>query len=378
MREPNNIVNTNRHTTLSNFRRPCWLLVSVLLLSACASPGTLRIARPPSGHGDPKPGVIATGATFAVGVYRSRIGVGVGIAGGKIPFPVIGVATSKEYNVKITEAKVDNPSIVEIIKLGRRSVTLRAKVPGETTLRVKARGKLGNTQTATATVGSVAPNAVRLEPNCRDYKTKKLTPVRIPVNEKLYFFERLYSDKTPLLAYSYPEVDFGALISLPRKGGKEMWKAEYLGIYGVEVKAPATATMTSLKIPAYGYELPVQVYELSDVSALRILAPESVKKRCKRCRPFGARVEYLVGGQMPCVRPRIPLTVTIGPTSVCDLQMPDIKRGKVVSDHTVYEVPRYLRRLKITGYGVGTCVVSGEAKGIGKSTSVQIDVKPRR
>ncbi len=145
MREPNDIVNTNRYTTLPYFRRPYWLLVSVLLLSACASPGTLRIARPPSSHSDPKPGVIATGATFAVGVYRSRIGVGVGIAGGKIPFPVIGVATSKEHNVKIKEAKVDNPSIVEIIKLGQRSVTLRAKVPGETTLRVKARGKLGNT-----------------------------------------------------------------------------------------------------------------------------------------------------------------------------------------------------------------------------------------
>ncbi len=202
--------------------------------------------------------------------------------------------------------------------------------------------------------------------------------MRVPVNEKLFFFERLYSDKTPLLADSYPEVDFGALIFLPLKGGKEMWKAEYLGIYGVEVKAPATATTTSLKIPAYGYELPVQVYELSDVSALRILAPESVKKTCKKCRPFEAKVDYLVGGRLPCVRPSIPLNVTIGPTSVCDLNMKSIKRGKASSDHAVYEVPFYHVSLKISRYGVGTCVVNVEAKGTGKSTSVQIDVKPSR
>jgi hypothetical protein len=335
---------------------------------------TLKIARPQSGHYDTTPGIIATGAAYKVVVYRSSVAVGAGLASGKIPLPVIGMDMIKEHDVKIIDAKVDNPSIVEIIGRDGGVVTLRGKVPGETTLRVKARGKLGTTQTASVTVGSAAPNSVRLEPVCDDYRAKERTPVQVATNRELGIMERLYSDKTPLLADSFPEVGFGALIPVPRKGGQETWKSEFLGAYGLNVKTPATTTTTSLKVPAYGYELPVQVYEPSAISEIRVYAPE---KMCKNCGPAEAKVEILVGGEIPCLKPFIPLDVTIGPASICRLQMSNLSKRKTDSGNDVYELP-FPQSLMIVGSDIGTCAVTVEARGTGKSASKQIQVQLKR
>ncbi|HAR45877.1 MAG: hypothetical protein A2X56_03930 [Nitrospirae bacterium GWC2_57_13] len=368
----NDSVSTERHTTLPYVKWASWLTLSVLFLSAAgASASTLIIARPQSGPQDTTPGIIATGAAYRVVVYRSRMGVSVGLASGKVNLPIISINTIKEHNVKIIDAKVDDPSIVEIIGRDGGVVTLRGKVPGETTLRVKARGKLGTTQTASATVGSAAPNSVRLEPMCDDYRAQARTPLLVATNRELDIIERLYSDKTPLLADSFPEVAFGALIPVPRKSGGETWKSEFLGAYGLNVKTPATTTTTSLKVPAYGYELPVQVYEPSAVSEIRLLTPE---KMCQNCAPAEAQVEILVGGEIPCLRPLIPLDVTIGPASICRLQMSILSKGKTDSGNDIYELP-FPQSFKIVGSNIGTCSVTVETRGTGKSARKQIQVQ---
>lgn len=370
MRKTNDIASTSRHTSIPYFQWFYWLVLSMLLPSAAsAGVGFLHISRPESGPYDKKPGLIATGVPYKVVVHKTSIMPGVGIVGGKIPLPVVGVGTYEDRSFKTVEARVDDPSIVEIVGREGNVITLRGKVPGFTTLHVKARTKLGIVQKAHTAVGSVAPDGAHLEPKCDDYRAEGQKPVLAAINGELFLFEELYSDKKPILSDSFPPVEFGAFIPVPRKDGPETWKSEYLGKYGVRVKAPATAMMTSLKVPAFGYELPVQVYEPSAVSDIRVILPKT--KSCQTCAPDYIQMEVLVGGRIPCVKPIIPVDVTIGPASVCRIDSTAGNR-KMNGDNEVYELAS-IRPLKfVWGRSAGTCVVTVEAKGIGKSATAQV------
>jgi hypothetical protein len=246
---------------------------------------------------------------------------------------------------------------------------LRGKVPGETTLRVKTRSKLGITQTATATVKSAAPKEVRLNLTCSDGWSKTQTPVQVPVNRELDLTAELYSDKTRIIVKGFPEVDLGALIPVERKNGRKTTRDEFLATYRISIKAPASATKTSLKIPAYGYELPFQVYEPSAISEIRISAPEKMCVNCGR----SVKLDLLVGGAVPCLKAIVPVDVTIGPATVCSLSN-DVHKRKTDSGNTVYEMP-YAQNLTLVESGNGTCVVTVEARSIGKSASRQFEIK---
>jgi len=249
---------------------------------------------------------------------------------------------------------------------------LRGKVPGETTLRVKTRSKLGITQTATATVKSAVPKEVRLNLTCGDGWSKTQTPVQVPVNRELDLTAELYSDKTLktlIIVKGFPEVDLGALIPVERKDGRKTTKDEFIATYRTSIKAPASATRTSVKIPAYGYELPIQVYEPSAISEIRIGAPEKMCVNCGR----SVKLDLLVGGVVPCLEAAIPVDVTIGPATVCSLKN-DVHQRKTDSGNTVYEMA-YAQNLTLVESGNGTCVVTVEAKSIGKSARRQFEIK---
>jgi hypothetical protein len=372
MREANDIASTNRHRSIPYFKWFSWLVLSTLIPSvASAGVGFLQISRPETGHYDKGPAFIATGVPYRVVVHKTSIMPGVGIVGsGKIALPVVGVATYTDREFKTVDAKVDDPSIVEIVGREGNVITLRGKVPGFTTLRVKARTKLGIIQTAHASVGSVVPSGVQLTTKCDDYRAEGQKPVLAAINGELTLAEELYSDKIPVLSNSFPPISFGALIPVPSKDGQETGKSDYVGGYFVRVKAPATAMTTSLKVPAFGYELPVQVYEPSAVSDIRVILP---KKSCLTCPPGYIEMEVLVGGRVPCVKPVIPVEVTIGPTSVCGVASGGFGNRTMNGDHEVYELPVF-KPLKISWGGAGTCVVNVEAKGIAKSATAQVVV----
>jgi hypothetical protein len=193
--------------------------------------------------------------------------------------------------------------------------------------------------------------------------------VLVPVNRELTFTEELYSEKTRVMVKSFPEIDFGALIPVARKDGRKATGTEFLDAYGLSVRTPATATRTSLKIPSYGYELPVQVYEPSAISEIRINAPEMICKNCGRM----ARIDLLVGGAVPCLAALIPVEVTIGPTAVCSLKN-EVSKRKTDSGALVYEMP-FPQNLILVESAAGTCAITVEARGIGKSARAQIEVK---
>jgi hypothetical protein len=368
MRKTNDIMSTGSYKTLLSFSWFYWLILSMLLLSAAsASASNLDIARPQDYlPGYTPPSAIATGVPFTVVVYGSKWSAGVVFGPGKISLPRFDIGTVREQ-AKLIDAQVDNPSIVEIIGRKGGVVTLRGKVPGETTLRVKARGKLG--KTASTTVSTAVPKGVRMYPTCDDSRAKAVTPVQVPTNRELDLTGEQYSDKTLILARSFPEVDFGALIPATRKNGKATGRPDFLGAFGISVKTPATATKTSLKVPAYGYELPVHVYEPSAISEIRIGPLERICKSCER----SAKIELLVGGEVPCKNPIIPLDVTIGPVTVCSLRN-EVSKRKTDSGNMVYELPSP-QNLVLVESAVGTCAVTVEAKGIGKSASIQIKVQ---
>ena len=373
MRNANDIASIGRHKPIPCFPLFSWLLLAILIPSvASAGVGYLQISRPETGPYDKRPGLIATGVPYTVVVHKTSVMPGVGLVGsGKVALPMVGVGTYADRSFKTVDATVDDPSLVEIVGRDGNVITLRGKVPGFTTLRVKARTKLGIIQTAHASVGSVAPSGVQLGTKCDDYRAEGQKPVLAAINGELSIVEELYSDKTLVLSNSFPPIEFGALIPVPRKDGQEAGKSKYLGSYSVSVKAPAKATTTSLKVPAYGYELPVQVYEPSAVSELRVILP--AKKSCQTCPPDYIKMEVLVGGRVPCVKPVIPVAVTVGPTSVCRVASGEANNGKMSGDNEVYELPS-LRGLKIFWGAAGTCVVSVEAKSIGKSATAQVVV----
>lgn len=373
-----NDANTSRHTAVPHFRLLYWLVLSILLPSAAvAGIGWLHISRPASHPGDKTSGLIATGSTYKVVVHKTsilpkaRIAV---IGAGKIPLPlpVVGVGKYEDRGFKTVKVKVDDPSLVEIVGRQGNVITLRGKAPGSTTLHVKARTKLGITQKAKTAVGSVVPDGVQLEPKC-DGRAEKQRPLLAAAGREINIVEELHFGKKPILSDNFPPVEFGAFTPVPRKDGKDMWKSEnLLGSNFLTIKAPATAMMTSLKVPAYGYELPVKVYEPSAVSGVRLSAPEKMTARSRQLQ--FAKIEILVGGKVPCIRPSIPLDLTIGPASVCSLHS-SYKGTKTASDDMVYEIPSHHQSVQLSPLASGTCTLKVEVRGAGKSATARVIIK---
>ena len=375
MRKSNHSANTVSQSKHPHLRWFAWSILAMLLLSPTkAGAGKAVIARQKSAFETSRAQTyMATGVPYDVVVTSSFVFVtGVGFGPGKISLPVLEFGRVLE-KVKLIDVKVDDPSVVEIIGQKGAVITLRGKVPGATTLRVKTRGTLGMTETEHTTVGSATPSSVRLEPECHNPKGNGQTPLLVGAGGELGYSEQLYFDGILLVSNNFPDVETGPLTPVAPSAdkGRSPTPGDLLDTKYLRVKAPAEAITTSLKVPAFKSELPVRVYTAAAVSSLRIEAPNWLEAQT---RAVYLPVEYLVGDQVPCIKPALPVVVTIGPSSVCDLERIENAMKKTNDDYRIAEMP-FVNAVGMRTFGEGTCNVTLEAKAIGKSARVQIAVK---
>jgi hypothetical protein len=284
-----------------------------------------------------------------------------------MPYPTF---KTVEKSVKLLDAKVDNPSIVELVKREGAYVVLKGKATGETKLRVKTRGKLGSAETTT-TVRFAVPNAVRLTPYCSDERAKGMAPLLVPVGQELMLTEELYYNSTPVMTDNFPEVDLGALTVSASQNPEPQRTGGLHSSRRFNLKTPATSTKTSLKVPAYGYELPVIVYDSSGVTEVHL--EQDGKAYAAGWSAVRVNVRMSPGGGISCLSPMFPIDVTVGPVKVCELSMPPVEKKTTDSGNQVAEL-RVPQTLVIRGNTAGACTVTVSPKGSGRSATEQITI----
>lgn len=371
MPKQNDIMISNRPITNRFFQRTGSLLLSLLLLSAADACANNLFVQLPLDRDRRNYATVAAGIPYTVRVYKYDHTIkGLNWGPGKIALPAGFKYDSKQAQVKLTDAKVDDPSLFDIVAREGSVITLQGKGTGETRLRVKSRGKLGNHLHGDVPVRTAVPNRVELIATCDDEKAKGRIPLQVAVNRDLHLVEELYSDKTPLSTTTFPEVDTGAMIPVEIRNG-EPWRTAYLRTgHAIRVKTPAAATKTSLKVPAYSYELPVNIYEPSAISGIVLNAR---KTTCTECGRQPITIDILVNGEIPCHKPSLSLEVTVGPAEVCH-RWEDVSKTKAAAANNTYQIPNP-EPLYIVGSDPGICTVTVEAKGAGKSSSTEITVE---
>lgn len=376
MRKTNGIRMTFRYKTLW-FLTSCVLPAMLLFSTGSSAAGKgVQVSAPRASiKADGAGPIVATGVPYDVNLYITTSNTDLTWGPGKIALPTGFHVHQKIEYAKVIEAKIDNPGIVQIVGWKKGTVTLIGKNPGVTMLHVKARGEWNKVQKLDVPVGTLAPDKVRLKASCDDGLLLERASVKVPVGREMSLQEELYFGDTKLVTDRFPPIEVGALARIPdpvvTKDGKRQPDPMETS-KTVRVKAPATGTKTVLKIQEHGIELPVHVYEISEIGGLRIKASEKMRDN----GATDVKFEFVVNGDSACIG--LPLEVTIGPSSVCRLHsdLRNLSAKKWDAGYGVYELNYNPRGLKLAPGGTpGICTVTATAPGTGKTASANIVVE---
>jgi hypothetical protein len=278
--------------------------------------------------------------------------------------------------VVIEHAAVDAPRLFQVESWGNSAVLVRGLAPGETTLHVT--GRVGKQkQGASIGIRTAAPTSASLVQICG---SSAWAGGLVGVGEVLVLEERLLNGATVLMSDRYPEVDFGTFTPAPNIGQKlkPSGKAgELIGPVHLEARAPAKPGPATLRIPEFGFALPLRVFDASEVNGVQILDPGRIREGGKT----SVSIRFLVDGILTCTTPAVPVEITIGPASVCVLanetlfrRLPDTR-----PNYRIYEAVIAPQALAINANHAGSdCEVTATVKGSGKMAAAKfaITAKP--
>jgi hypothetical protein len=281
--------------------------------------------------------------------------------------------------VAIERAAVDDPRLLEIDSWDKSAVLVRGLQAGETTLRVEGRVGLQK-ERASIAVRTAVPTAAALVPLCGDPARR---PVWIGAGQQLLLEERLLNGSTVLLSNRYPAVDFGPFTppaNLREKLETSGKAGELIGPVTFEVTAPETPGPALLAIPEFGYTLPVEVFDASAVRGLRFVGDG----RAQVGGTTHLDIRFLVNDEIVCGSPAVPVEITIGPTTACDLM--DVAPFRIVPEkkpgHQTFEGVIRPSSLSIWAKSANvdcviTAIVKGAVEAAAAATRIAIYAKPQ-
>lgn len=282
---------------------------------------------------------------------------------------------AKGSAVAIEQASADDPRVLKVESWDRTTVLLRGLATGEATLRVK--GSVGRQkESASLVIRTAVPTSVRLEPRCGSGGRAVWS------GQPLLLEETLFAGSTLLMSDRYPEVDLGAFTAPPSLA--EGFKASggpgaLIGPIRFEVTAPARPGPAVLRIPEFGYELPVEVFDAAAVREVRLEGDRKAQESGKT----SLALRFVADHQVPCGRPAVPVEITVGPYEYCELEdaasfsrLPDRRNGYAIFESLVQPQALSIR----TRRGGGDCEISAMVKGVAGDPLVfrlAVEAKPK-
>lgn len=286
----------------------------------------------------------------------------------------------KNSAVKIERAAVDDPQLFKVETWNNSAVLVRGLASGETKLRVTGRVGLQK-EDASISIRTAEPTGASLQPMCSGKTGNSAEgPVLVGVGQVLPLEERLLSGATVLMSNRYPEVDFGAFTPVEPIGGKLKTSGkdgELVGPVQMEATAPETPGPAAIKIPEYGFTLPIQVFEASAINGIIINELPATSTEGGKAT---VRIQFLINNHVPCKSPMVPVEITVGPSYYCSLENKDSFRriAQTVTNYITFEGVIAPQLLVINTVHAGKpCEVTARIKGIGKAAHAKFEIKAK-